>query len=134
MAEHAPVTVEIKGGPTISVRWREGMNVRQALEAAYDDQQGVGGGLTYALQYYGAELGYLVMMINENYDSFDVRYEPDFYWEMRVNGSASRSGIDQTLLKAGDVVTFAYEMRRDEPDLAPLTRIKHERRKGGARR
>lgn len=126
MVHRDRVTIDVTGGPQIAVPWQQGMSVRAALETAFDLEDD--SRFTYGLQYYGKDLGYLVMMINENYDSFDVRYEPDFYWEMLVNGSPAGTGIDGTILEAGDVVTFRYEMRRPGQTASRLTDAKHARR------
>ncbi|ADB38191.1 DUF4430 domain-containing protein [Spirosoma linguale] len=100
------VTVQITGGPSTSVAWTQGMNVQQAMELAYvainNSQQ-----FTYALQYYGS-YGYLVMMINETYDSFFSSSAPYWYWELLVNGQPSSLGIDSEILNPGDEVTFQF--------------------------
>ena len=38
MAEQGVVELEITGGPSWNVMWREGMTVRDVLELAYDTQ------------------------------------------------------------------------------------------------
>jgi len=103
------VTVTITGGPSVSVPWFQNMNAQQALEGAYNQIHSADQ-FTYALQYYGAPLGYLVVMINETYDSFASSAAPFFYWEFLYNGTPSQTGIDGTLLNAGDVVAFSLEM------------------------
>lgn len=68
---NAPSTVQvaITGGPRVTVPWSLNMNSQRALEAACNkvNNDSV---FTYAIQYYGPSLGYLVMMVNEIYDSF----------------------------------------------------------------
>ena len=123
-SEDMHVTVEVAGGPRSIVSWRPGMTIRDALESAFDTQ-GAGARLTYALQYYGAKLGHLVMMINENYDSFNTSYEPDFFWYMAINGTPADEGVDRAILNAGDIVSFAYLMRTQDADNR-LARAKHE--------
>ena len=108
MSDAGTVQVTISGGPSVSVPWFEGMNAQQALEGAYG-QINDSGQFTYATQYYGPELGYLTMMINETYDSFTSSAEPFFYWEFLLNGSPAQSGIDGVTLNRGDVVGFAFE-------------------------
>jgi hypothetical protein len=100
------VTVQITGGPTITVPWTSGMNAQQALEGAWNAQV-QGTQFTYGLQYYGSTFGYLVMMINETYDSFASTSAPYFYWLFSVNGQSANQGIDSTVLNAGDTVGFA---------------------------
>ena len=107
--EMSSVTVDVVGGPSVNVPWFQGMNAQQALEGAFaqinDSEQ-----FTYALQYYGAQLGYLVVMINETYDSFASSSNPYFYWEFLLNGAPSQVGIDGIVLQPNDVVGFQFEM------------------------
>lgn len=103
-----PVTLEIVGGPTIQVDWTKNMNCQQVLEAAYDDQQ-TPGSLSYALQYYGEALGYLVVMVNETYDSYISSAQPFFYWEFLVNDVPASKGIDNTIVSPGDRMTLQFE-------------------------
>jgi hypothetical protein len=84
------------------------MTAQDALEAAYD-QINSAATLTYALQFYGSQLGYLVSMINETYDSFISSAAPFFYWEFFVNDQPATKGIDNTTLSAGDAVKFSFE-------------------------
>jgi Domain of unknown function (DUF4430) len=123
--QDAVVTMEVAGGPTMTVPWTDGMTVRDVLEAAYERQEAP---FTYGLQYYGPDHGYLVMMINENYDSFDIGYAPDLYWSLRINGLPADKGIDDTRPAAGDIVTFSYVMRVEDSAEDPLVQAKHERR------
>jgi hypothetical protein len=108
MSSNASVQVSVVGGPSTSVPWVSGMNAQQAMEAAFNifnnDQT-----FTYALQYYGRQLGYLVMMVNETYDSFVSSAAPFFYWEFLLNGAPARQGVDGTLLNPGDSITFSFE-------------------------
>jgi hypothetical protein len=99
------VTIEIAQGPTMTIPFTAGMNAQQAIEKAFDSQ-GQSAGFTYALQYFGANLGYLVIMINETYESFISSSHPFYFWEFLVNGQPAASGIDNTTLKAGDVIRF----------------------------
>ncbi len=103
------VQVNITGGPSVSVPWLPNMNAQQALEGAYN-QLNNSSQFTYAIQYYGTSLGYLVVMVNETYDSFISSSAPFFYWEFLVNGSPAQTGIDGVTLNQGDIVTFSLEM------------------------
>jgi hypothetical protein len=105
----ASVGVEVVGGPSIQVPWKQNMTAQEALEAAYD-QINSSSTFSYALQFYGSQLGYLVMMINETYDSFISSAEPFFYWEFLVNGQPAKQGIDNTVLSAGDGIQFSFEL------------------------
>jgi hypothetical protein len=102
------VGLEIVGGSSVSVPWKHGMNAQQVLEVAFNSLRGTGE-LSYALQYFGDPLGYLVVMINETYESFMSSTHPFFFWEFLVNGVASPTGIDGTILHAGDMVTFELQ-------------------------
>lgn len=103
-----PIILNIVGGPTITVNWVKNMNAQQVLETAYDEQQN-SGSFNYALQYYGEALGYLVVMVNETYDSYISSAEPFFYWEFLVNDIPATKGIDNTIVSPGDRVTFQFE-------------------------
>jgi hypothetical protein len=99
------ITVQVVGGPSVTIPFTAGMNAQQAIEAAYDalNKQSE---FTYALQFFGTQLGYLVVMINETYESFISSAHPFYFWEFLVNQKPASTGIDQTTLKAGDIVAF----------------------------
>jgi Domain of unknown function (DUF4430) len=101
------IDVTVTGGPNISVPWFSGMNAQEALEGANAVSANQ---LTFALEYFAGLNGYLVVMINGTYESFLSSAAPFFYWEFFLNGVPANAGIDQTLLRAGDVVGFALEM------------------------
>ena len=119
------VTLEIDGGSTISVPWTQGLTARQALEAAWQEVAD-GDSFTYGLQYYGSSLGYLVFMINETYDTFLSVSEPFFYWEFSINGNPAPSGVDETVLNAGDVVGFALQAYEPAKHEGSLLAAKHQ--------
>jgi len=104
----ATVSLEVVGGPFVEVPWKTGMTAQDALEAAYDEINS-SATFTYALQFYGSQLGYLVLMINETYDSFISSAEPFYYWEFLVNDVPATKGIDNTVLSDGDAVKFSFE-------------------------
>jgi hypothetical protein len=101
------------------------MNAQQALEAAYN-QINNDETFTYGLQYYGTNLGYLVFMINESYDTFLSSSSPFFYWEFLGNGSPAATGIDNTKLSPGNQVQFSFEQYIPERHQQSLLRVKHE--------
>lgn len=101
------VSVAVDGGPTASVPWSAGMNAQDALELAFDQINSTEK-FTFSLQFYGKTLGYLVVMLNETYDTFISSSKPYFYWEFFVNGKPSDTGIDGTKLDAGDAVAFSF--------------------------
>lgn len=101
------ISITVKGGPTYQVNWTKGMNARTALERAYDAST-TKGDFTFSLQYYGSQLGYLVDMINETYDTFVSKYEPYFFWEFLINGNPATVGIDNTILNDNDTVEFQF--------------------------
>lgn len=119
------ITLQVAGGPTIEVPATEEITVHRLLELAFERAHVR---FTYGVQYYGETLGYLVMMVNENYDSFDVRFAPDFYWAVLLNGTPIGMGIDRVLVRAGETVTLSYEMYVDGPDLDPSVAHKHQTR------
>lgn len=123
-----PVTLEIVGCPTITVDWIKNMNGQQVLEGAYDDQQ-TPGSFSYALQYYGEALGYLVVMVNETYDSYISSAQPFFYWEFLVNDVPATKGIDNTIVSPGDRITFQFERYIPEKHKGSLLEAKFQAQK-----
>jgi hypothetical protein len=118
------VSVEIVGDGTTEVAWTDGMNVQQALEAAYEAAPG----LTFSLQYFGSNYGYLVQMINGTYETFLPTGGPTYYWELFVNGAPAPQGIDGTILNDGDSVTFEYVRYDAHAHAGTLLAVKHESR------
>jgi len=120
------VDVEIVGGPRITVSWTKNMNAQDALEEAYrvinDTKK-----FTYALQYFGSTLGYLVQMINETYDSFISSSSPFFFWEILVNGAPATQGIDHIRLRPGDHLMFSFERYDPVKHKNSTLRAKYER-------
>lgn len=100
------VTLAISGGATYPVAYIQGMNGQQVLEEAFN--AAASGDFTFSLQYYGTDLGYLVDMINETYDTFISKYEPFFFWQFLVNGIPATKGIDSTIINDGDVISFQF--------------------------
>jgi hypothetical protein len=127
------VTVTIVGGPSIAVPWFQNMNAQQALEGAYNQINNTSQ-FTFSLQYYGSQFGYLVMMVNETYDSFISSAAPFFYWAFYLNEVPSQTGIDQTLLNTGDTVTFAFETYSTEKHQLSTLGIKHSRQMDASQR
>ena len=119
------VQVSVVGGPSVAVPWFQGMNAQQALEGAYT-QINNSSVFTYALQYYGSSLGYLVVMMNETYDSFVSSSAPFFYWQFCVNGSPASTGIDGVSLNPGDAISFSLEMYSSEAHKSTTLEIKHK--------
>ncbi len=119
------VQVSVVGGPSVSVPWIQNMNAQQALEEAYTkiNNSKV---FTYALQYYGAGLGYLVVMVNETYDSFVSSSAPFFYWQFSVNGVPASKGIDGVALNPGDSISFALEMYSPQEHKQTTLEVKHK--------
>lgn len=106
------VTVSIANGPSATIPWEAGMNAQQALEkiwAAFHSEAK----FTYALQYFDAQIGYQVVMINGTYATFPNRHEqesrPYYFWEFSLNGVSASAGIDKTALNPGDTIGFALQ-------------------------
>lgn len=100
------ITVIVEDGPKpIIVPFTPGMNAQAALELAHQQKPHE---FIYALTYYGSQLGYLVSMINETYDSYMAKSTPYFYWEFLVNNKPSPTGIDSTGVQDSDVLTFRF--------------------------
>ena len=106
-----PVTVSITGGPSTVVPWKANKTAQDAVEVAWQQLNAAPATppqFTYALQYYGA-MGYLVIMINETYETYSSKATPNYYWEFYYNGSPAMVGIDGQHLNDGDSVAFAFE-------------------------
>jgi hypothetical protein len=125
MNSTATVQVSVGGGPSTSVPWVAGMSAQQAMEAAFNALNN-SQTFTYALQYYGSQLGYLVMMINETYDSFVSSAAPFFYWEFLLNGAPAQQGIDSTKLHPGDAIAFNFEAYDSVRHVGSTLAKKHE--------
>jgi hypothetical protein len=115
------VKVNINGGPSIAVAWLPGMNVQHALDSAYN-QLNNSSPFTYALQYYGAAMGYLVVMIDHIYESTSAPYT---FWELFINGIPAIKGIDNVILNRDDVVTFSLEKYNSNTHPDSTIRMKH---------
>jgi hypothetical protein len=129
------VSIQVINGPLIeNIPWTQGMNAQKAMESAHNLGPNQ---FTYLLQYYGS-LGYLVSMINETYETFPWPSSPGvspcpsspgpyYYWEFLVNNLPSQTGIDNTTLNPGDLITF--ELAVYNPNTASSTvKAKHMRR------
>jgi hypothetical protein len=119
------VDVEIVCGPRVTIPWVKNMNAQDALEEAYraisDTTK-----FTYAIQYFGSSLGYLVLMMNETYDSFISVSSPFFYWEILINGKPATEGIDHIVLQPGDHLMFSFERYDPVKHAASTLRVKYE--------
>lgn len=121
------VMVEIVKGSKISVPWQVDMTVLQALEGAYNAEHD-SSYFTYALQYFGLELGNLVIMINGTYESFMSSADPFYYWEFFVNDAPGTKGVDHTKLNAGDTVTFELQVYNSKVHIQSTVQAKHNNR------
>jgi len=102
------ITLDIKDGPSFQVPWTAKMNLQDALEWAFNNRGTIN--FTYSLQYFGSNLGYLVCMINETFDSTvsNYNYTPYYFWDIIVNNVSATTGIDHILLNDGDAVEFSF--------------------------
>lgn len=125
----ATVVVTVTGGPQADVPWAEGMTALDVLQAAFTSINPAEQ-FTFALQYYGPELGYLVIMINETYDSFISKggalAKPFFYWEFLVNGQPAAAGVSVTRVNAGDRLVFEFEMFNHEKHAGSTLQMKFD--------
>ena len=124
------IRVTVEAGPTFVVPWTAGMNAQDAIERA-QQQANDPSQFTYAIQFYGAKLGYLVLMINETYDSFISAAAPYFYWEFLLNNLPSPTGIDSTVLKDGDAILFRFTVYDTATHASTPLAAKHKLRGGG---
>jgi Domain of unknown function (DUF4430) len=84
------------------IAWHHGMNVQQAMEIAYGSEQGY----DFALQYFGPDLGYEVVMIDNI--SQQAGTDAFLFWQLSINDTISTTGIDETKLSDGDDVEWNY--------------------------
>ena len=119
MSEQTIVTVNVQGARPIAVPWTNGMNAQQALELAYGTAH-----LLFGLQYFGS-FGYLVFMISQTYDTFNVSVEPYFYWEFFYNNLPASQGIDNTTLLAGDQISFNFVAYNAQQHAGTSLEVKH---------
>lgn len=104
MPETVSVTFGQPSDPGVSeapVPWVEGMNAQDAMQEGYNALNGAPGA-SFALQYYGSTLGYMVIMIANQFD------KPGYYWEFYYNGEPAKVGIDNQILNPGDFISFRY--------------------------
>ena len=118
------VSVGVDGGETASVPWSQGITAHRALELAYQ-QINNSSKFTYALQYYGSSLGYMVFMVNNTYDTFSAAAHPYYYWDFLVNGQPAGKGVDSTVLQPGDAVSFRFDRYDPNTHANTLLGAKH---------
>jgi Domain of unknown function (DUF4430) len=84
------------------VPWHANMNGQDAMEHAY----GSGAGYSFQLQYFGPQLGYEVVSI----DNISSQAGTDAYlfWEFSVNGTVAKKGVDETTLNDGDQIGWNF--------------------------
>ena len=105
------ITIKIKGGPSFTASYSNGMNAQTALEEVINDPANKGL-FTFMLQYYGSGLGYLVDMINGTYDTVITTNntgQPYYFWDFVHNHHHANKGIDNTFLEDGDEIGFDFE-------------------------
>jgi hypothetical protein len=85
-----------------NVPWQANMNGQDAMEHAY----GTGPGYSFLLQYFGPQLGYEVVSI-DNIAS-QAGTDAFLFWEFSVNGVVANKGVDQTTLNDGDQISWNY--------------------------
>lgn len=101
------------------IPWQSGMNVQQAMESALGTEQGY----AFALQYFGADLGYETIMIDNIVQQAGT--DAFLFWELSVNGNVSSTGIDETVLADGDAVEWNYIAYNSEThDMTRYKRIR----------
>lgn len=121
------VSVNVFNGPSVAVPWYKDMTAQDAMEAAYV-AIGDPKSFTYALQFFGT-YGYLVVMINDTYETFSSSAAPNYFWEFLVNGFASSKGIDDTFLNPGDVILFELQAYVAGTHAATTVGVKYDSKK-----
>lgn len=116
IANTVTLTISPEGKTIPGIPWTEGMNVQLAMERAYE----IPPGLSFAIQYFGSSLGYLVLMVD---GTFDTSTE---FWFLYVNGILSPTGIDFTILQSGDVVELRYQTYSESEHRDTTYHAKHK--------
>ncbi len=109
------ISIEIQGGATInSIPFTTGMDVQQALEAAYNTflNPPTIPTISFWVEYYGSYEGTYLGYQVTNMDG--VTQQGDKYWMLYINGTLATEGIDSTVLSDNDIVSFKYESYSDE--------------------
>jgi uncharacterized protein DUF4430 len=106
------VEISINGAQVTSVQnvpYEPGMNVQQAMEAAYAANEPLQNVLRFDARFFGSS-GYELMML----DGISAQTGADgmsfFFWELLVNGAESPTGMDATTVHDGDVIAWNYTM------------------------
>ena len=84
------------------VPWQANMSAQSAMEQAYSS----GSGYSFLLQYFGPQLGYEVVSI-DNIAS-QAGTDAFLFWQFCVNGTIAAQGIDETFLNDGDQIEWNY--------------------------
>src|SRR5436309_1738329 len=80
------------------IAWQSGMDVH-AMETAFGSESGY----DFALQYFGPDLGYEAIMIDNIFQQAGT--DTFLFWQLSVNGNVSTTGIiDETILNDNDEV------------------------------
>ena len=117
------VTIKIiDTGRVLQVPWTSEMNGQQALERAYDIDQLEGSDFTFAIQYFGHKVGYMVVMLDGIYDDTENKKN---YWALIVNDKVSNLGIDAVMLNPDDEMKFDYQSYNAEIHIYTLMEEKH---------
>jgi len=110
MPNAVTITVDYNDGytkpDTYEVHFTAGMDVEDAMKAAYSASAGAPKRFHFILQYYG-DLGYFVESIN------GVQGNSVSSWALFLGPDETPVGIDEEILKEGDAVTFRYLLDKD---------------------
>lgn len=85
-----------------NLAWHPGMNVQQAMEIAYGSEKGY----DFALQYFGSDLGYEVVMLDNI--SQQAGTDSFLFWQLSIDGQISKVGIDEAMLNDRDEIEWNY--------------------------
>lgn len=100
------------------IPYESNMTVRQAMEAGLD--QTGDHRYRFTLRWYGHAYGYFLDALGSSTDKAEVAGQTGFqgractFWALYVNGELSPSGIDQTILKDADIVSWRYQQYTPE--------------------
>jgi len=101
------ITISVSGQPIRQINnvpWQANMNGQDAMEHAY----GSGSGYSFLLQYFGPQLGYEVVSIDNIASQAGSDSDAFLFWEFSVNGVVATRGVDETTLNDGDQIGWNY--------------------------
>ncbi len=103
------MTISIQGSQVAAIDnipFTGGTNVQHAMEVAYNTMPGRG--YNFSLRYFGPQLGYQVVVLDNISQQGGSDPDAFLFWELLINGVISRDGVDGTFPADGDQIGWNY--------------------------